>query len=824
MAVCNVKLRNSGLPRSEGTERPARRPRRPALAWPRLVAAAAAGALTLFDAMPAEAQHQPGQPSPLVNPPSQYIPCTAVGQALVRVPELISHGGRLRGTILLSDGPRRMDLNIGPDKCVPQFVRYFCGVAAVLPGYAGANPPNFPYCPSPQPVDDNYSDPLPGPTLRARVGDVVELTFLNHIDPLDFGDSIDRGEQGQGCDESSKPYPGKPPNPHDTYPDCFHGSSTGNIHFHGTHTSPSTTGDNVFVEVRPSPRDGRAPIVTEESVKEPFADFFSACEIRLRNDALAQWPKTWADLPSAWTDRQEALLKAYDSDPTILNKLWPIDAAQLKEGAWPQYYIGAYPYCFRLPRYTEPTRPPAPAAGHHAMHAADAAQRRVLQMGQAPGTHWYHAHKHGSTTINVMNGMTGAFIVEGPYDDTLNSFYGDGWARQQPVLIINEYGVSPKLFGGGNTLPLSVNGRREPRLTMRPGEVQLWRIVNTSARSGVYFVSPPRLDPKNYDPAKDLQWKQTAQDGVQFTGGNYDGNQNFPFLLAAGNRADLLVKAPANQTGQPQVYTLQVRPAIRAAQTQQGTGVTLLTVQVESAPSVDGNPATFIPADQLGASFPPFLADITPEQVKGTKKIVFESADPPGATAPSFTTHTIDGKKFDGKIGQVVLLNTVEEWKIENRTLTKSPTGAIDHPFHIHINPFQVVEVFSPNQTVTNVAGQTVPKFVFYNTPAPDSAQCYLDPFKPEMWKDCHADTPSNIWWDVFPIPSAIIATDANGSPLKDPKTGTQIVVPGYFKMRSRFVDYAGQYVMHCHILAHEDRGMMTIVEVTRDITPYSHQ
>jgi len=28
--------------------------------------------------------------------------------------------------------------------------------------------------------------------------------------------------------------------------------------------------------------------------------------------------------------------------------------------------------------------------------------------------------------------------------------------------------------------------------------------------------------------------------------------------------------------------------------------------------------------------------------------------------------------------------------------------------------------------------------------------------------------------------------------------------------MRSRFVDYTGQYVMHCHILAHEDRGMMT--------------
>jgi FtsP/CotA-like multicopper oxidase with cupredoxin domain len=32
--------------------------------------------------------------------------------------------------------------------------------------------------------------------------------------------------------------------------------------------------------------------------------------------------------------------------------------------------------------------------------------------------------------------------------------------------------------------------------------------------------------------------------------------------------------------------------------------------------------------------------------------------------------------------------------------------------------------------------------------------------------------------------------------------------------MRSRFVDYPGLWVIHCHILAHEDRGMMTIVQV----------
>jgi hypothetical protein len=332
MARCDVELRNGESPR------PAAARARCSVGAPRdmsysrfLLMAVAAVTLSVLQALPSQAQQRARSYRPLANPPTQFIPCATAGQPLLRVPELVAQGNVLRGTIVLKDTPERMDLALGNGNCVPQFVRNFQGVNATLPDYQGSIPAGYPGHQGVPPVTQ-YADPVPGPTLRASLGDLVQLTFLNQVDPGDYGDSIDRGERGQGCDESSAPYPGL-----DKFPDCFHGSSTGNIHFHGTHTSPSTTGDNVFVEVRPSPRDGRAPIVTEESVKEPFADFFSACEIRLRNDALAQWPKTWADLPSAWTDRQEALLKAYDSDPTILNKLWPIDAAQLKEGAWPHY-------------------------------------------------------------------------------------------------------------------------------------------------------------------------------------------------------------------------------------------------------------------------------------------------------------------------------------------------------------------------------------------------------------------------------------------------------------------------------------------------------
>ena len=82
---------------------------------------------------------------------------------------------------------------------------------------------------------------------------------------------------------------------------------------------------------------------------------------------------------------------------------------------WPIYYIGAFPYCFALPEYRGPSgaRP---------------------KMGQIPGTHWYHAHKQGSTAINVANGMTGAFIIEEQYDADLNAAYRDFYRADQPYM------------------------------------------------------------------------------------------------------------------------------------------------------------------------------------------------------------------------------------------------------------------------------------------------------------------------------------------------------------------------------------------------------
>ena len=203
-------------------------------------------------------------------------PCPAPNQKLLQLPEFKADriNGVLKGTILLVGEQRRLIFRAPGTKpgqpgidCQPQRVRAFIGVEAQ------------PKVPPPPP--GGSVDPYPGPLLRARLGDIVQLTFVNQIDPNRFGASIDMGEKrfltqfipSAGCDISNPgdPRAGYPLAGGDAWPDCFHGSSTGNIHFHGTHTNPDSTGDNVLVEVRPSPRDAAGkPQITPENANASF--------------------------------------------------------------------------------------------------------------------------------------------------------------------------------------------------------------------------------------------------------------------------------------------------------------------------------------------------------------------------------------------------------------------------------------------------------------------------------------------------------------------------------------------------------------------------
>jgi FtsP/CotA-like multicopper oxidase with cupredoxin domain len=479
-------------------------------------------------------------------------------------------------------------------------------------------------------------------------------------------------------------------------------------------------------------------------------------------------------------------------------------------------------------------------------------------MGQLPGTHWYHAHKHGSTAINVANGMTGAFIIEGQYDADLNdaqtgygsySLESGPWnTASQPVLVLNQLGTSQNALirTGGDGRPegvdFSVNGRIRPKLKMQPGEVQLWRIVNTSGRTAAYFMPP-----------KGLKWRQLAQDGVQYANDRYLKSENKPFYMAPANRVDLLVQAPFEMAGmkadvhiQNVLARSQVKP--NPDEPEPVNGIVLLTVEVTGEKVKQNGQPKQMEFLETAPKQPVFLKDIGDDELKQsnfiTRTLVFNSK--PSQSGP--LQHTINDIQFDeGHAHLKIVLDATEEWTVKNTTNKEPGLGPnnsrIDHPLHIHINPFQVTEFFDPNEILVDDAGQAVlgddgkPMWRYFITGegTPDKRQCELDPKDPQTWreggkikedgnaandacvkqKEKKQKEKNLVWWDVFAIPGGRVPKDGNGDPLKD-AAEQPIVIPGYFKMRSRFVDYPGLYVMHCHILIHEDRGMMFSVEVIR--------
>ena len=265
-------------------------------------------------------------------------PCPP-GQPLQHVMEIKSVGKVLKAVLKVLDANMTY-LAPGCNSNTGQ-MRYIAGYDANL------NPPLKRFWPL------NPTGPNPAPTLRARLGDRVQITLLNHVNVDHFPGTLDVAERGQACDTNTtvgvgNTYPGDPSfeNP----PNCFHGSSSTNLHFHGSHISPKGISDNVLLNVRPSPRgkDGK-PIVDEQTVAAIFAQIFAAC-------AHGHQPMLWSDWPAAWQALQKKLLIMYDNTtpwqghsptpghPALPHdeQLWPENLDAIANHELPQNYVGAY--------------------------------------------------------------------------------------------------------------------------------------------------------------------------------------------------------------------------------------------------------------------------------------------------------------------------------------------------------------------------------------------------------------------------------------------------------------------------------------------------
>ncbi|MFN8674940.1 MAG: multicopper oxidase family protein [Thermomicrobiales bacterium] len=320
-----------------------------------------------------------------------------------------------------------------------------------------------------------------------------------------------------------------------------------------------------------------------------------------------------------------------------------------------------------------------------------------------PGFYWYHPHIHGNTAIQVGGGMAGALVVEGALDDLPGIA---GVPERIMVLGTSEFADDGtlKLFADMLNPAVFVNGQEQPTIAIAPGETQRWRIVNASVFTFLDLALEGHL------------LHQIASDGNPLRA----LRSREHIVVAPGERIEVLI-----QGGPAGSY------ALRSLAWGQDTDFQAQDEYPIATLVSDGEEQE--PAPLPDALFP--FEDLREATVDRKREVVFsETLDP-------FRLF-IDGKQFDhDRVDQTVLLGALEEWRIVN-------TSPDWHPFHIHVNDFQVIEVNG-------------------------------EPYEAHSWED------------TFPLPAF-----------------------GEVVIRSRFLDFTGKYVYHCHILDHEDMGMMGIVEV----------
>jgi FtsP/CotA-like multicopper oxidase with cupredoxin domain len=383
----------------------------------------------------------------------------------------------------------------------------------------------------------------------------------------------------------------------------------------------------------------------------------------------------------------------------------------------------------------------------------------VFPIDEPPGLYFYHPHVHGIAEHAVQGGATGAIVVDG-----LESVQPAVGGLLQRILMVRDQPVP---------------GNPEPG-----GSVPAWDLT----LNYVPITSPTHAASNNYVPAVlqvrngdhelwsicnsasdtilDLQYvfdgtPQTMQivsiDGVPVN--SQDGIQpgaTIPvthFLLPTASRVEVIVSAPPS--------------SVRQAQ--------LITLAVDTGPDGDYDPqrplATIQPVNVLSATASRFAAAATAPKVNARRFAGLATASIAARRTVFFdeinATDTflmvVEGKPahvFDPNAAPdiVATQGTVEEWTVQNRTQEV-------HEFHFHQLHFLVKS--QDNFELNGSAQADV-----------DTGQ-FLDMIHVPYWDGD----------PTHPFPSVTLLIDFRGNDV-------------------------GDFPFHCHILEHEDGGMMNIVRV----------
>jgi len=467
-----------------------------------------------------------------------------------------------------------------------------------------------------------------------------------------------------------------------------------------------------------------------------------------------------------------------------------------------------------------------------------------LRYSQAPGTHWYHAHKHGSTALQVLNGLVGTFEVRGEFDRNLREYFRSRFGRElrDRLMVVQQLQeLTPGLGGADAVGAILVNGQAAPIVSMAPGEIQRWRLVGATmqASAGLTIGFADRTAG-----AAKPEVRQISMDGVQFSPQNYvcqpvlnqpdctpradetPFDELTSFELSPGNRIDLLIKAP-NEPGiyckhyavynslsakQEQLREAHARvtsdECVSDAAADTDLSV-LLKIRVTDEPAQEMQ----FPPCELSASgqvsrcefpaLPPFLEDLQEvDNPKLRKNIHYEMVKQGSLQQAQFW---INQTKYDPScMNETVTLDVTEEWTLWNNSTL------IRHPFHIHQNPFQITFESSRGTYTYPLWRDTIP------IPTA-TCDCGCSKVEEALRQSCDLacgqlprcpNVTPNGDTSGFSSGSQNVAT-----PQQAPDGSWRLTLHaanwGSAKIRYVAKEFTGAFVNHCHILGHEDRGMM---------------
>ncbi|HEY2070343.1 MAG TPA: multicopper oxidase family protein [Rhizomicrobium sp.] len=383
---------------------------------------------------------------------------------------------------------------------------------------------------------------------------------------------------------------------------------------------------------------------------------------------------------------------------------------------------------------------------------------------QPPGTYWYHAHVHGSTAVQVSSGMEGAIIVDGGQDmlpqiakakERIFVLQQIAYNQQGEIESLSQ--LTPSSWPDSKRY-LTVNGQIAPVITMHPGEVQLWRFVHGGVRETINLRAPTPATPLN----------EIATDGNAT--GRVDAWQLLE--LEPGYRSDVLFKAPMLTAGQTK------------------TTIYLRTAVVQGAQRLQFR--TGVPRAQLNAE----LAKIQPSQVVAVIEISGAPEDmqlPSDAElAPFVPFKPITADELNGAEQHMAfsIQNAVCKGDAPCTPCTPPATGPSDCGIRFMVDMHQY-----PDSPTRLIKLNTASKWDLSVAPASVAPvhpfHIHVNPFW--MERAGPDGKPQMVWKDTL-----LIHQNAPVSVL------------------SRYTDFDGAFVLHCHILDHEDQGMMQKVEIVK--------